>query len=64
LEQLLRDAVERWTSLDGAAREKALDAANADHIGNILLEALLQKQSDLLFEQLFREEALTENESP
>ncbi len=54
LEQLLREAIERWTQLDPPAREERLEAANAEHIGEILLEALLQKQSDLLFAQLFR----------
>lgn len=64
LEQLLREAVDRWTQLDPAARETALDAANAEHIGDILLEALLQKQSELLFEQLFREDEPPANETP
>jgi transcriptional regulator with XRE-family HTH domain len=63
LEILLREAVDRWTQLDEKARENALSAVSADHIGEILLEALLQKQSDLLFEQLFRaDDELNDNE--
>lgn len=64
LEALLSEAVNRWTQMDNAARHNALDAVSADTIGEILIEALLQKQSDLLFEQLFRsDDEITENES-
>jgi transcriptional regulator with XRE-family HTH domain len=66
LELLLREAVDRWTAFDATARQNALDAVSADHIGEILLEALLQKQSDLIFEQLFRteEDESSEPETP
>ncbi len=54
LETLLREAVDRWTALDVKARDTALDHANADHIGEILWEALLDSQMTLLLAHLFK----------
>lgn len=54
LERFLYEAIDRWTQMDSIERGNALDAAPADHVGEIVLQAFLQKQTDLLFEALFR----------
>ncbi len=53
LEMVLREAIDRWLALDEEARRNVLDAAHADHVSEIILEALLQRQTDLLFAALF-----------
>lgn len=53
LVEVLREAINRWMSLDEAARQNVLDLSNADHVAEIIVEALLQRQADLLFAALF-----------
>ncbi len=53
LDAVLREAIDRWMALDDEARRGALDASHADHVSEIILEALLQRQTDILFAELF-----------
>lgn len=56
LEEVLREGINRWLAIDEEARRNVLDSANADHVSEIILEALLQRQTDLIFAELFGEE--------
>lgn len=51
--RLLSAAIDRWMALTPSARQEALDSSHADHVAEMLLEALLQKQVDILFAALF-----------
>ena len=53
LESLLREAVDRWLALDDAGRRQVLEASDAEHVGHILLDGLLQQQTHLLFAEIF-----------
>lgn len=53
LDEMLREALNRWDEMDKEERAAALDAANVDHVSEIILEALLQRQTDLIFAELF-----------
>lgn len=62
---LLRESIDRWDALDARARQQVLDGAGADHVAEIILEALLQKQVDILFAALFpRTERPTPDDEP
>ncbi len=50
---LLREAIDRWMAMDEQARQTALDTSDAEHVSDLLLDALLQQQTDLLFARLF-----------
>lgn len=56
LDAVLREAINRWDEMDATARQNVLDAANAEHVSEIILEALLQTQADLIFAELFPNE--------
>ena len=64
LEMLLREAVDRWTTLEPKARATILDNASAEHIGDILWEAVLDRQMTLLLAQLFSSEDEYDNDNP
>lgn len=53
LEEVLREAINRWLAMDEEARRNVLDSASVDHVSEIILEALLQRQTDLIFAELF-----------
>jgi transcriptional regulator with XRE-family HTH domain len=53
LEQVLREAINRWVEMDETERRNALDASDAEHVSEIILEAFLQRQVDLIFIELF-----------
>jgi transcriptional regulator with XRE-family HTH domain len=57
---LLREAIDRWLALEESARQTVLDTSSADHVAEIILEGLLQRQVDLLFSELFEEGEVTE----
>ncbi|MGH2542295.1 MAG: helix-turn-helix domain-containing protein [Ardenticatenaceae bacterium] len=50
---LLREAIDRWRTMSSEEQRNALDAASADHVAELILPALLQRQTDLLFAELF-----------
>ncbi|MGB0384763.1 MAG: helix-turn-helix domain-containing protein [Ardenticatenaceae bacterium] len=55
LDGLLRDSIERWMAMDEETRAHVLEASHANHISEIILEALLQSQTSLVLAQLFPE---------
>lgn len=65
LVDLLSEAIDRWGTLDARARQHVLDSASADHVAEIILEGLLQKQVDILFGALFpRTEGMVADDEP
>ena len=58
LEAVLREGFDRWMEMAPEARQNALDSANADHVAEIVLAALLQRQTDLIFAELFPQDSL------
>ena len=56
LEEMLRESINRWTEMDGDEQRNILDASNAEHVAEIILEAFLQRQTDLIFEELFSQD--------
>lgn len=53
LEELLRQTIDRWTEMNPTEQRDALDTANVDHVSEMILEAFLQRQVDLIFAELF-----------
>lgn len=54
LDQMLRRALDRWMAMKEKERRDALDGANVEHVSELILAALLQGQTDLLFSELFQ----------
>lgn len=54
LDHMLRRAIDRWMAMSDRDRREALDGANVDHVSELMLAALLQGQTDLLFAELFQ----------
>ncbi|MCB0077490.1 MAG: helix-turn-helix domain-containing protein [Anaerolineales bacterium] len=55
LETLLGESIDRWMAMDEAQRNGALDSTGTEHVAEIILPALLQEQSDILFANLLSE---------
>jgi transcriptional regulator with XRE-family HTH domain len=53
LEAVLRQSIDRWIAMEPIDQRNALDASNVDHVSEIILEAFLQRQVDLIFAELF-----------
>ena len=53
LEEVLRDSIDRWIELDAQMRDDVLNRSDVDHVGELIIDALLQRQADLILADLF-----------
>lgn len=56
LEELLRDSIDRWIELDIDTRHHVLNTSDIDHVGELIIDALLQRQADLILANLFSDD--------
>ena len=56
LEELLRDSIDRWTELDQETQRHVLRTSDVNHVGELIIDALLQHQADLILADLFSED--------
>ena len=53
LEGLLRDSIERWFEMNEEAQHHVLKTSDANHVAEIILEGLLERQASLILAELF-----------
>jgi len=56
LEELLRDSIDRWIELDPEMRHHLLNRSEVSHVGELIIDTLLQRQADLILADLFSDD--------